>query len=260
MRRRIAAAAAAVSLCSLATSGCFDIEQTLTLDRSLSGTAGFRMKIDMEPMIGVMVRMQREMAGKTGEPTAEEMAKAREEFVASSKTKKQQSGDIETAKRELSGKLPAGVKLIDATMTEGDLSMAMQLVFGFDQLAKLAAIQLPKGKGDAAAEGPGNPIDSPFGGLKVVDEGATVLITGPPQNPMTGAKDQAPPDPATQKMVQDMFKGLRVAFTITAPMEVVEHNAHRKDGNTLVWEYNLKTLETLTPEQLGSSIRVRYRK
>ena len=39
--------------------------------------------------------------------------------------------------------------------------------------------------------------------------------------------------PEEKKQMEDMFKGLRVAFKITAPFEVVEHNAHRKEGNTL---------------------------
>lgn len=239
------------------TSGCFDIQQALTLERDLSGTAAFNMKVDMEPMVGFMVRMQREMEGKSGDPTPEELAKARAEMIASGKTKSSMA-DVEAEKKKLSATLPEGVRLLDASVAESDLSLALKLVFGFDDPARLAAIQLPKSKDEQP--GPGNPVDAPFGDLKVVDEGSTVLITGPPQNPMAGTKDQAPPDPEMQKMVQQMMSGLRVGFRITAPFEIVEHTAHRREGNTLVWEYDLKSLETLTPEQLGSSIRVRYRK
>jgi hypothetical protein len=244
----------------LSTAGCLDIEQSLTLERNLSGTARFNMKVDMEPMVYVMVRMQREMSGQTGEPTAAELAKARAEFLASGKTKK--TVDFESGKQELAAKLPKGVTLLDATFAEKDLSVAAGFVFGFDHVSKLEAIKFPKGK-DAPAEpggGPGNPIDTPFEGLKVVDEGATLLVTGPPQNPVADSKEQMPPDPEMQKMVTDMLKGLRVAFTITAPFEVVQHNAHRKEGNTLIWQYDLKTLQTLTPQQLNESIKVRYRK
>jgi hypothetical protein len=248
-------AVALLGLAAFATSGCFDIQQTLTLERNLSGTAGFSMKIDMEPMVAFMVRMQREMAGKTGDPTPEELAKARAEFTSSAKEK---PTDFDAEKRELASKLPAGVSLVDASFTQSDLAMAVNLLFGFDQVSKLAAIQLPKSKD--AKEGPGNPVDSPFGDLKVVDEGDTLLITGPPQNPAAGARSQAPPDPETQKMVQEMMGGLRVGFRITAPFEIVQHNAHRKEGNSLIWEYDLKALEKLTPEQLNSSIKIRYRK
>ena len=62
------------------------------------------------------------------------------------------------------------------------------------------------------------------------------------------------------KQMEALFKGLRVAFKITAPFEVVEHNAHRKTGNTLIWEYDLATMQKLTPEQAKQGIKVRYRK
>jgi hypothetical protein len=245
----------AVALCS----GCFDIQQSLTINRDLSGTAGFNMKIDLEPMVFFMAKMEREMSGKTGDPTPEDLAKARQEFASS----KQSSGtDLDAEKKTLAGSLPPGVTLLDASMVEAGLGMQMNLAFGFDNLAKLADVKLPKsGKGKAgAAPEPGNPVESPFGGLKVQDEGATIFVTGPPQNPVAGSKDQAPPDPETQKMVADMLKGLRVVFRISSPMEVVLHNAHKKVGDTLVWEYDLKALEKLKPSELNSSIKVRYRK
>jgi len=240
------------------TTGCFDVEQSLTLERNLSGRAGFTMKIDMEPMAYFMAAMERSFSGKEGEPSAAEVAKARAELVKSSKSK---PFDFEAEKRELSSRLPKGVTLIDATFTEAELAVGAGMVFGFDHPSKLAAIKLSDKKQAGTGGGPaGSPIDAPFEGLKVVDEGATILITGPPQNPLENAKDEAPPSPDAQKMVAQAMKNLRVAFKITAPFEVVSHNAHRRDGNTLVWQYDLKSFETLTPQQLAESIKVRYRK
>jgi hypothetical protein len=155
------------------------------------------------------------------------------------------------------------VKLIDATFQEQGLTMLMNFVFGFDHPSKLAQITFPDEKG-AGGPGGGNPVDSPFGGLKVTDEGATILVTSPPQNPLSDALKDAPPgaaaDPETKKMIDGMFKNLRVAFKITSPLAIVEQNAHRKEGNTLVWEYTLASLEKMKPGQLADSIRVRYRK
>jgi hypothetical protein len=51
-----------------------------------------------------------------------------------------------------------------------------------------------------------------------------------------------------------------VAFRISAPFEVIEHNAHRKDGTALVWEYDLNSLQKMSPEQMKNGVRVRYRK
>ncbi|MEZ5319525.1 MAG: hypothetical protein R2752_19150 [Vicinamibacterales bacterium] len=49
--------------------GCIEVEQSLGLERDLSGTAGVVMRVNLEPMAAFMARMQREMSGKTGEPT-----------------------------------------------------------------------------------------------------------------------------------------------------------------------------------------------
>ena len=47
--------------------GCFDVEQSLVLNKDLSGTAGIRMGINFEPLVLTMLRMQRQMAHLTAE-------------------------------------------------------------------------------------------------------------------------------------------------------------------------------------------------
>jgi len=89
------------------------------------------------------------------------------------------------------------------------------------------------------------------------------LVTSPAENPIAEQKEQTADmdlSPEAKKQMEDMFKGLRVAFKITAPFQVVEHNAHRKEGNTLIWEYDLKTFEKMKPEDLAQGVRVRYKK
>jgi hypothetical protein len=257
-------AAAALGALGLLTAGCFDIEQTLNLEKDMSGKAGFTMKVDMEPMVVFMTRMQREMAGKTGDPTKEELDATRKEMLASktSETK----GDFEKDRKELQSKLPKGVTLLDSSFKEDGLKMGMNFLFGFDNVSKLSQIKFPKKEEEGQQAGPPgaqNPVESPFNGLQVVDEGKTILVTSPAENPIADQKKQASDmdlSPEAKKQMEDMFKGLRVAFKITAPFEIVEHNAHRKEGNTLIWEYDLKSLETMKPEQLAQGVRVRYKK
>ena len=62
------------------------------------------------------------------------------------------------------------------------------------------------------------------------------------------------------KQMEDAFKGLRLAFRIDSPFEVVEHNATRKEGQALLWKYDLKTLSKMTPEQMSKGVRVRFKK
>lgn len=257
--RRLAAALIAAS--SLATAACFSLDQTLTIEKDMAGTAGVSMKLDLEPMVGFVALMMRSVTGKSGAPTAEELAEARKELLES--VKESPASNFEKEKKELADKLPAGVRLLDATFKEDGLTLAAHLRFGFDQASKLRDIKLdPQG----AAPGPmgNNPMGSPFLGLQVIDEGRTLLVTSPARNPIADQKtqlDQMPPlDAAMKSQLELMLQGLRVGFRITAPFEVVEHNANRKEGNTLVWEYDMTSLEKLQKIAADQGVRVRYRK
>ena len=261
-------AAAVLGLCALVLAGCFDIEQTLTLEKNMSGQAGYTMKFDMEPMVAFMAGMKRQMEGKEGPPTAEEIAAAKQEMLASSKSQTKIPPKAEIAK-----KLPKGVTLLDAKVQEDGLKFGMNMLFGFDHVSKLKEIDLksaePAETQEAAGSGPGGgpggpkPMDSPFGGLQFKDEGDTFLVTSPTENPVAEQSEQASQaqlSPEEKKQVEDLLGKLRVAFKITAPFQVVEHNAHRKEGNTLVWEYDLESFEKMKPEDLAQGVRVRYKK
>jgi hypothetical protein len=250
-----------LALCLPAFAGCFDVEQAMTLQKDLSGKATFSMTVNMEPMVLFMVRMQREMEGKKGEPTAAEIEKAKKDFLASKTTTKE---NPEQQKADVEKSLPPGVKLLESSVKDEGLKTAVRLVFGFDHISKLNQIQLSK-KGSEEQEQPGakNPFDQPFSGLQVKDEGKTLLLTTEAINPAAEQKDQASGmdlSPEMKKQMEDAFKGLRVAFKIDAPFEVLESNATRKEGRTLIWEYDLKTMEKMTPEQLAQGVRVRFKK
>jgi hypothetical protein len=259
--KRIAGAWLGMASCLVVFSGCFDVEQTMTLERDLSGKAGFSMHVNMEPMVLFMVRMQREMAGQTGEPTKEEIDKAKAEFLA--------SGKKETAtppsKAEIEKQLPKGVKLLDSSFTDEGLKVGARFLFGFDNVSKLSQINISSKKEGEEAQGPPaqNPAESPFASLQVKEEGDTILVTSIAMNPVADQKQQAEGmdlSPEMKKQMEDAFKGIRVAFKIDAPFEVLEHNATRKEGRTLIWEYDIKSLEKMTPEQAAQGVRVRYKK
>jgi hypothetical protein len=241
-----------------ALAGCFEVQQSMSLQRDLSGQAAFSMSINFEPMVQFMAEFQHSMGGAKGEPTAAEIAKVRQEFLAS---RKEKSDDQAVDKEKLEKSLPPGVKLIDSSIEDQGLKLVVHLRFSFDNVAKLSEINLPsKGSGQA---GPKNPFDQPFGGLQVVDEGKSLLFTSPTTNPMP-AKESMPggPDisPDLQKQMEAAFKGFRVAFQIETPFEVIESNATRRDGKTLYWEYDLDSIKKMTPEQSKAGIRARFRK
>lgn len=76
------------------------------------------------------------------------------------------------------------------------------------------------------------------------------------------AADAPKLDANTEKMVREAFSKMRVAYRITAPFEIVSHNATRREGNTLVWEYDFAAFEKMekTKKLDDLGVRVTYRR
>ena len=250
-----------IALMCVFTLGCFEIEQSIELDRDMSGTADLKMGVDFEPMILIMATMQRQMEGKEGPPTEEDLAKAREDFKSQNESADDDMPTIEEANEEL----PEGIRLLDMDVKEDDLSVRTHFKFAFDELRKLVDLQLPS-KNDEGEESEGV-MNSPFENLELVDEGNTFTIRTKPSNPAESVEKQiedqgAPPDPEMEKMMEDAFKNLRFAWKIKAPFEVVSHNATRVEGDTLIWEYDIERFKKMeaagVDDEVG--IQVTYRK
>jgi hypothetical protein len=250
-------------LASCLLAGCFDVEQSLVLEKDLSGKAGFDMGVDLEPMMMFMLQFQREMQGKTGAPTAAEIAQAKQEFLSSRKSENDPQ-KIAAQKAELEKSLPAGVKLLASDFKDEGLKFGANFLFGFDDVKKLGLIQLPAEKQQEGAPAPENPFDQPFANLQLVDEGDTLLLTSRPTNPIAEQEQQMEGmeiSPDARKQMEEAFKGLRVAVKVQAPFEVVETNATRREGKTLIWEYDMAAFEKMAKEKKEpEGVRVRYRK
>jgi hypothetical protein len=151
------------------------------------------------------------------------------------------------------------VKLLSYGMKEREFGMDTNFKFGFNKLSQLVGVKLPsKGEGDPTKK---NVIDSPFEGLELSEKGDTLTIRTKPQNPTASVKEQAADAPkldsATEKLVKDAFSKLRVAYRITAPFTIVSHNATRKEGNTLIWEYDMAAFEKMEKSKKLDDIGVR---
>lgn len=254
----------AITLLTLAISGCFEIEQSIELNKDMSGTADLKMAVDFEPMIVIMATMQKQMEGKEGPPTEEELAKARADFKA--KNEAENSEDDMPSIEEANKELPEGVELLDMNLQEGETSVETKFKFKFDHLKKLVNLKLPS-KAEEQEQGGDGIMDSPFENLELIDEGKTFTIRSKPSNPADSVEKQmeeqgAPSDPEMEKMMEDAFKNLRFAWKIKAPFEVVSHNATRVEGDTLIWEYDMERFKMMeqsgTPDDVG--IQVTYRK
>lgn len=246
-----------VSILSLVLfTGCFEIEQSINLKKDLSGTADFHLGVDLEPMVVVMAQFGKEMEGKKGPLTAEELAKAKADFKKSKKS----SSSPEISKADFDkASLPEGVKLLDLKVEEREFGMVSDFKFSFDRLSQLVGVKLPSKEGGDPTQK--SVVDSPFEGLEVSESGNTLTIRTKPQNPTQKVEEQAADGPkmdaATEKLVKDAFSKLRVAYRITAPFEIVSHNATRREGNTLVWEYDMASFEKMEKSKKLDDMQVR---
>jgi hypothetical protein len=115
----------------------------------------------------------------------------------------------------------------------------MNMRFAFDHVDKLKEIRLDD---DDDGDGEGAPIDSePFRELEIIEEGDEIIIRSEPINPMD-EMDEMPW--VSDEMMDKLLEGFAITFTVTSPFKVEEHNATRKEGKTLVWEFNLETLKS----------------
>jgi len=247
--------------------GCFEVEQSIELKRDLSGTANFKLGVDMEPMVIIMAKVQKEMSGDKSPLTAADIAAAKADFK---KNEKKSTSVTEDPRKEAEGGLPPGVKLLDVSVAEKEFGVTTNMKFAFDKLSSLVGVKLgTKKEGDAPADPMKKSVlDTPFQGLEVSETASTISIHTTPQNPADKVKSEASEqgpklDADTEKMMNDAFKNLRVAWKITAPFEVVSSNATRKEGNTLIWEYDFAKLQKLAASKKGldeMGVKVTYKK
>lgn len=256
----MAAGAAGVVL-----AGCFDVEQSVSLHRDLSGTATFNMTVDLEPMIAFMAGMQHSMTGKAGDPTPAEIEASRRDFLAKQKSENagKMQQDLAAQKETLAKSLPPGVQLLSGSVDDQGTKITARFQFGFDDVHKLAQIKLPE-KGGGQGQAGSNPYEDPFSQLKVIDEGPTLLVTFGSVNPAARLQEQAGQagmagkdggNPEMTKMFEAAFKSARFAFRFESPFEVVETNATRRDGRTLYWEVKAADPDAKMPPTLMARLK-----
>jgi hypothetical protein len=248
--------------------GCFDIEQGIKLNEDMSGEAKLKIGIDFEPMAVIMTAIKHSMEGKEGAPSKEEIEAAKREMMAEMQNDPSTSEfDIEDARKDL----PEGIELFDASVKQDGMKVVTLMHFGFDKVQRLKELNLKKSPEGETAGGPPNPmespIDTPFGDLEVDDDGTFVTIRSKPNDPTKSVKEETSEgpgagDPEMEQMMEDAFRGLRIAWNIEAPFEVVEHNATRKEGKKLYWEYTYDSIKAMEAKGQGEPepIFVKYKK
>lgn len=246
-------------LVGVGSAACVSVEYGIELEEDLSGTMDFSVAFDPDQMAYAMASMQRTFQGTGGAPTEEELEAARKDVTAQLENQ-QEEVDLDDIRQEASEDLPEGVEFVDAA--QSDDGLRTEVTFRFDHLRRLSEMEVTP-EADTADSG-SSPTVRPFSGLTFQDEGDTFLLTNTPVDPLEQARSEGSPmqgmESQMKMMAQSMgkqFSGPMVTFSLTAPFEVVEHNATRVDGETLYWEYGL---DSFMEQDEPGSIRVRYRK
>lgn len=238
--------------------GCFDIEQGIHLEDDLSGRATVEMTVDMEPMAFIAAKMKKSMAGDDSDPTAEELAAARQEMIEEGDADGPTAEEMAEEKAKIESRLPDGVELLDLSMKKDGLKMHVAMTFSFDHVSKLSQIRLEEEKQEGAG-GDQNPVSKPFEGLEYVDEGETYVLRSQPTNPTEGGPAEEAP-PGMEEAVEKAMSGMKVVFRIESPHEVVEHNATRVDDRTLVWEFDMEKLKAMGEDGAAEGMIARFKK
>jgi hypothetical protein len=217
--------------------GCMQFDYGITLEDDLSGTADVDLAIDLDRVAYMSAYIQNAFSGEGGEPSAEQIQEARAEILT--EVDEDEDFSVESMRAEIEPDLPDGVVLLYANVDRDELLTTVNMRFAFDHVDKLKDIRLDD---DDDGEDSGAPVDSePFENLEIIEDGDEIIIRSEPINPME-EMDEMPW--VSDEMMDKLLEGFAITFTVTSPFVVVEHNATRKKGKTLVWEFNLETLKS----------------
>jgi len=230
--------------------GCMQIEYGVALEEDLSGTADIDFALDMDRMAYSFAMVQKMFSGEEGAPTEEEIAAAREEILAEMEG---EDFSEEEMRADIEKDLPEGVELIHATQARDELKVSADVKLRFDHVTRLNELHLDA-EDDEGSTVPGTDAEL-FRDLQIVDEGGILTIRNSPVNPIEETEEAGGGWPGLEAMMERAFEDLSIVFKIEAPFEIIEHNATRREGRTLFWEYDVSSLKQGT-----EGILVRYRK
>lgn len=236
----------------LGLTGCFEVDQGIALQPDLSGQATLHVVIDMEPGVPMIARMQRQMMGAQGEPTAEDLEGARAQMIQQQEQgRRKQEAEFEARRAAIVENLPAGVTLGDVSIVHTGLVSTMSVDFTFDHVSKLSQIKMPKdepkaqnGRRAPQRVGGAPTMEKPFENLVVEETDAQVRLSMRPTK-VADPKDMAPPGapPGIAEGVKEAMAGATYVLTITSPMAIAETNATERAEGGVVWRWDMAGLE-----------------
>ena len=230
--------------------GCMQVDYGIVLEDDLSGTTDLDITIDLDRIAYSAALIQAAFEG-TGEPPTEEQVEAAREKILS-EMDSEEKFDEDDMRAEIEEDLPDGMTLRYAKQERDELKQRVRLGFAFDHVDRLREFEMRDDEDDDHV--PGVEHSRPFEGLEVIERGNEVIVRNEPIDPIDDMSDSPM---VSERMVDNMMKDLSVTFRLETPFDIVEHNATRRDGRTLVWVFDYERLKQ--DESAGIYARLRRR-
>ena len=230
--------------------GCIQVDYGIVLEDDLSGTTDLDMTIDLDRIAYSAAMIQAAFEG-TGEPPTEEQIEAARDKILS-EMDSDEDFDEDKMRAEIEEDLPEGMTLRYAKQERDELKQMVRLGFAFDHVDRLREFEMRDDDEDDHV--PGVEHSRPFENLEIIERGNEVIVRNDPIDPIDDMSDNPM---VSERMIDNMMKDLSVTFRLETPFDVLEHNATRKDGRTLIWVFDYERLKQDEPAGIYARLRRR---
>ena len=235
---------------AIVSAGCVQIDYGIQLEKDLSGTSDLEMTIDLDRVAYAVAAVQAAFTNEGGPPTAEQVEEARDDLLAELDEDREDLNE-DALRAELEEDLPDGVTVRYARQDRDGLRQTIELGFAFDHVDRLREMRVGDEEEDDLDLGFGD--SAPFKDLEIVEDGEEIVVRSQPIDPIEEVSGEGM---LAEDIVVGLLKDLRVSFRLETPFRVLEHNATRMEGKTLIWVFDY---ERLTSEEPGG-IYARFRR
>jgi len=248
--------------------GCFDYEETMIIDKDLSGTVEIKYSMDKE-----YLKQLESMLKMLGEAMGESKTEVNSDEVMFSKSK------IEDALKSRN----AGIKLLSYSTSETDSVKVWNMQFSFQTIDSLKALAdaISMQVGTVAGQYDSGPVYSkqadgtwlfarPLSGNMAGNEseaaGDSANVQANQQSGSTGERfpgkdtSMTASNPDSQELPEDVqrmvdsMKNDKIRITVKFPGRIIESNATSTDGSSATWEYTLEQMQT-APQEMRAVIK-----
>jgi len=229
--------------------GCVQVEYGIVLEDDLSGTADLDVTVDLDRVAYSFAMMQAAFEGTGEPPTDEEVKEARDRILP--EIDADEDFDADEMRSEIEPDLPDGMKLLYVDEVRDELRRTVRIGFAFDHVDRLREYEMRDHDEDYVL---GVDRSRPFEGLEVIERGNEIIVRNDPIDPI---EDMSDSPMVSERMIDNMMKDLSVTFRLETPFEVVEHNATRRDGRTLIWVFDFERLKQDEPAGIYARLKRR---